>query len=112
MEGAVLDGRNMVKTYLIIHPDMKALKTGLTAANVKFSSDDAEMCKEQNVKNWLLTELKTNNMVEPAWKRYEVADKIILDHEEWTTDNDLLTPSMKVKLRNLLTKHEDAINNL
>jgi long-chain acyl-CoA synthetase len=112
VEGAVLDGRNMVKTYLIIHPNMKALKTGLTAANVKFSSDDAEMCKEQNVKNWLLTELKTNNMVEPAWKRYEVADKIILDHEEWTTDNDLLTPSMKVKLRNLLTKHDDAISNL
>ncbi|MDA1131554.1 MAG: AMP-binding protein, partial [archaeon] len=112
VEGAVLDGRNMVKTYLIIHPDMKALKTGLTAANIKFSSDDAEMCKEQKVKDWLLTELKTNNMVAPAWKGYETAGSIILDHEEWTTDNDLLTPSMKVKLRNLLTKHEDAINNL
>ena len=112
VEGAVLDGRNMVKTYLIIHPDMKALKTGLTAANIKFSSDDAEMCKEQKVKDWLLTELKTNNMVAPAWKGYETAGSIILDHEEWTTDNDLLTPSMKVKLRNLLAKHEDAINNL
>ena len=112
VEGAVLDGRNMVKTYLIIHPDMKALKTGLTAANIKFSSDDAEMCKEQKVKDWLLTELKTNNMVAPAWKGYEIAGSIILDNEEWTTDNDLLTPSMKVKLRNLLAKHEDAINNL
>ena len=112
VEGAVLDGRNMVKTYLIIHPDMKALKAGLTAANVKFSSDDAEMCKDQKVKDWLLTELKTNNMVAPAWKGYETAGSIILDHEEWTTDNDLLTPSMKVKLRNLLAKHEDAINNL
>ena len=76
VEGAVLDGRNMVKTYLIIHPNMKALKTGLTAANVKFSSDDAEMCKEQNVKNWLLTELKTNNMVAPAWKGYEIAGRL------------------------------------
>jgi long-chain acyl-CoA synthetase len=112
VEGAVLDGRNMVKTYLIIHPDMKALKAGLTAANVKFSSDDAEMCKDQNVKDWLLTELKKNNMIAPAWKGYEIAGSIILDNEEWTTDNDLLTPSMKVKLRNLLAKHEDAINNL
>ena len=112
VEGAVLDGRNMVKTYLIVHPNMHALKAGLTAANVKFPSDDAAMCKDENVKNWLLTELKTNNMVEPAWKRFEVAGNIILDHEEWTTDNDLLTPSMKVKLRNLLTKHEDAIKNL
>jgi len=112
VEGAVLDGRNMVKTYLIVHPNMHALKAGLTAANVKFPNGAAEICKDQNVKNWLLTELKTNNMVEPAWKRFEVAGNIILDHEEWTTDNDLLTPSMKVKLRNLLTKHEDAINNL
>ncbi|MDA0649324.1 MAG: AMP-binding protein, partial [archaeon] len=83
VEGAVLDGRNMVKTYLIIHPDMKALKTGLTAANVKFSNDDAEICKDQKVKDWLLTELKTNNMVAPAWKGYETAGSIILDHEEW-----------------------------
>lgn len=112
VEGAVLDGRNMVKTYLIVHPNMHALKAGLTAANVKFPNDDAEICKDQNVKNWLLAELKTNNMVAPAWKGYEIAGSIILDHEEWTTDNDLLTPSMKVKLRNLLTKHEDAINNL
>ena len=112
VEGAVLDGRNMVKTYLIVHPNMHALKAGLTAANVKFPNDDAEICKDQNVKNWLLTELKTNNMVAPAWKGYETAGSIILDHEEWTTDNDLLTPSMKVKLRNLLAKHDDAINNL
>ncbi len=112
VEGAVLDGRNMVKTYLIIHPNMKALKSALGAANISFSSDDAEMCKDQNVKDWLLTELKTNNMVAPTWKGYETAGSIILDHEEWTTDNDLLTPSMKVKLRNLLTRHEDAINNL
>ena len=112
VEGAVLDGRNMVKTFLIIHPNMKALKSALGDANISFSSDDAEMCKDQNVKDWLLTELKTNNMVAPAWKGYETAGNIILDHEEWTTDNDLLTPSMKVKLRNLLTRHEDAINNL
>ncbi len=112
VEGAVLDGRNMVKTYLIIHPDMKALKTGLTAANIKFPNDDAEICKDQKVKDWLLTELQTNNMVAPAWKAYEIAGSIILDNEEWITDNDLLTPSMKVKMRNLLAKHEDAINNL
>ena len=112
VEGAVLDGRNMVKTFLIIHPNMKALKSALGDANISFSSDDAEMCKDQNVKDWLLAELKTNNMVAPAWKGYETAGNIILDHEEWTTDNDLLTPSMKVKLRNLLTRHEDAINNL
>ena len=51
-------------------------------------------------------------MTAPTWKGYEVARNIILDPEEWTVDNDLMTPSLKVKLRNLLTRHETAIKNL
>ena len=38
-----------------------------------------------------------------------MARTLILDSEEWTTDNDMLTPSMKVKLRNLLAKHDEEI---
>ena len=48
-------------------------------------------------------------MKSPVWKGYEVAANLILDPEEWTTDNDMLTPSMKVKLRNLLSHHEAEI---
>ena len=48
-------------------------------------------------------------MVAPDWKGYEVAKTLILDPEEWTTDNEMLTPSFKVKLRNLLAKHDDEI---
>ena len=70
------------------------------------------MCNDEGVKNWLLSELKEKNMLAPKWKGYEVARDIILDPEEWTVDNDMLTPSMKVKLRNLLTHHEEAISSL
>ncbi|MEC7261672.1 MAG: hypothetical protein VXV71_04510 [Candidatus Thermoplasmatota archaeon] len=31
------------------------------------------------------------------------------EDSEWTTDNEMLTPSFKVKLRNLLAKHDDEI---
>ena len=51
-------------------------------------------------------------MKAPVWKGYEVAANLILDPEEWTTDNDMLTPSMKVKLRNLLTHHEAEITKI
>ena len=51
-------------------------------------------------------------MVEPVWKGYETARNIILDPNEWTVDNDMMTPSLKVKLRNLLTHHDEAIKNL
>ena len=48
-------------------------------------------------------------MIAPAWKGYEVANSIILDPVEWSTDNDMMTPSLKVKLRNLLSHHEAEI---
>ena len=53
--------------------------------------------------------LTENNMIAPKWKGYEVARNIILDPEEWSVDNDMMTPSMKVKLRNLLARHEESI---
>ena len=109
VEQAVLDGRNMLKTYLIVHPNMDALKSAMSGAGVDASGSNAEICARKTTKDWLLAELKSNNMKSPVWKGYEVAANLILDHEEWTTDNDMLTPSMKVKLRNLLKHHEGAI---
>jgi long-chain acyl-CoA synthetase len=111
-EQAVLDGRNMKNTYLIVYPNFYTLRPALAAAGINASSDDADLCADPAVNAWLLKEFQTNNMVTPVWKGYETARNMILDHEEWTTDNDLMTPSLKVKLRNLLTRHEDAIKQL
>ncbi len=111
-EQAVLDGRNMKNTYLIVYPNFHALRPALAAAGINASSDDAELCADPAVNAWLLKEFQTNNMAAPVWKGYETARNMILDHEEWTTDNDLMTPSLKVKLRNLLARHEDAIKQL
>ena len=109
VEKAVLDGRNMLKTYLIVHPNMEAMKSAMAVAGVDSSGSDAEICARDSTKKWLLDELKANNMKSPVWKGYEIAANIILDPVEWTTDNDMMTPSMKVKLRNLLKHHDEAI---
>ena len=110
VEQAVLDGRNMLRTFLVVHPNMMSLKPALKAAGVDVSGSDADICARPETNAWLLNELKANNMKAPVWKGYEVAANLILDPVEWSTDNDMLTPSMKVKLRNLLTHHEEAIN--
>ena len=109
IEQCVLDGRNMLNTFLVAHPNMEALRTALTGAGIAASGDDAAVCADPKVREFLLANLKKNNMVSPDWKGYEVARTLILDSEEWTTDNDMLTPSMKVKLRNLLKKHDEEI---
>lgn len=112
VEQAVLDGKDMLRTYLIIHPNMDAMKAAMQGAGVDNSGSDADICGRQGTKDWLLAELKEKNMKAPVWKGYEVAANLILDPEEWTIDNDLTTPSMKVKLRNLLSLHESAIEAL
>ena len=112
IEQAVLDGKDMLRTYLIIHPNMDAMKAAMTTAGIDASGSNADICARQSTKNWLLAELKEKNMKAPVWKGYEVAANLILDPEEWTTDNDMLTPSMKVKLRNLLKHHDAEISKL
>tara|TARA_B100000941_G_scaffold87079_1_gene60195 strand:- start:12 stop:1913 length:1902 start_codon:yes stop_codon:yes gene_type:complete len=112
VEQAVLDGRNMKNTFLIIHPALDALRAAASSQGIAVPSDNAEMCKDQAVKDWFLSDLKENNMTSPKWKGYEVARNLILDPVEWSVDNDMMTPSMKVKLRNLLSHHDDAINSL
>ena len=97
---------------MIIHPNLSALRNALDSAGVKAPSDDDDLCVDSAVQTWLLSELKEKNMLPPTWKGYEVARNVILDSEEWTTDNDLLTPSLKVKLRNLLVRHEESIAKL
>ena len=109
VEQCVLDGRNMLNTFLIAHPNMEALRTALNGAGMDTSGNDAALCASPEVRSFVLENLKTNNMVAPDWKGYEVARTLILDPEEWTTDNEMLTPSFKVKLRNLLKKHEEEI---
>jgi len=110
VEQAVLDGRNMLRTYLIVHPNMHSLKPALSGAGVDVSGSDADICARPETASWLLNELKANNMKSPVWKGYEVAATLILDPVEWSTDNDMLTPSMKVKLRNLQAHHQGAID--
>ena len=109
VEQCVLDGRNMLNTFLIAHPNMGALRAALKGAGMDTSGDDAALCANADVRKFLLDDLKKNNMVAPDWKGYEVARTLILDPEEWTTDNEMLTPSFKVKLRNLLKKHDEEI---
>ncbi|MGB0152125.1 MAG: AMP-dependent synthetase/ligase [Candidatus Poseidoniaceae archaeon] len=109
IEQAALDGRNRRNTFLIVHPNMEALRKELNTAGIATSGDDAAVCADPAVGEWLLNRVATHAKGDTNWKGYEIPRDIILDHDEWTTDNGLLTPTMKVKLRNLLTRHEDAI---
>jgi long-chain acyl-CoA synthetase len=43
------------------------------------------------------------------WKSYERPRKVVPVADEWTVDNDLLTPTLKVKRRKVVAKYKDLL---
>jgi long-chain acyl-CoA synthetase len=104
VEQCCVDGRNKIKTVTLVHPNEDALRAGLKSAGVSTDGSFADLCKRADVRDWVLTALKEEIMA-PNWKGFEISGGVILDAEEWSTDNKLLTPSLKVKRSALLNRH-------
>ncbi len=112
VEQCCVDGTNKLKTYTIIHPNEEALRGELRAAGVNADATFIELCARDDVRAVVLKSLQAEVM-KPNWKGFEISGAVILDDEEWSTENKLLTPSLKVKRRALLERHKadiDALN--
>ena len=60
VEQAALDGRNMLRTFIIIHPNMDAMKQALSSAGKDVSGSDEELCAREETRAWMLNELALN----------------------------------------------------
>jgi long-chain acyl-CoA synthetase len=109
VEQCCVDGTNKIKTFTIIHPNEYALRDGLKGAKIDASGSFADLCASAEVRAYALGALKEEIMV-PNWKGFEFSGSIILDPDEWTTDNEMITPSLKVKRRALFTRHQADID--
>ncbi len=98
VEQVSIDGRGKDGTYAIIQPDEKVLREALARASVTVSGGFGEMCRNDEVKRFVLDTLRSEIMQKMGWKKYEMPQTVILDEAEWTVE-DVLTPSMKVKRR-------------
>nr|MBC8517879.1 AMP-binding protein [Euryarchaeota archaeon] len=111
VEQCCVDGTNKIKTFTILHPNEYALRDGLKGANIDASGSFEELCASQEVRTFVLESLKEEIMA-PNWKGFEISGGVVLDSEEWTTDNEMITPSLKVKRRALFAKHQADIDAL
>ncbi|MBT4060295.1 MAG: AMP-binding protein [Euryarchaeota archaeon] len=111
VEQCCVDGTNKIKTFSILHPNEKVLREGLRAAGKNDSGTFAELCASTDVRTFVLESLKKEVMA-PNWKGFEISGGVILDSEEWTTSNELITPSLKVKRSALMKRHQADIDAL
>jgi long-chain acyl-CoA synthetase len=104
---ALVHGADKPYNVALIVPDFATLK-GFAAEN-GLPSELPDLLKQQRVRELIGGELEKWS---GDWKGYERVKKFELLDEEFTTANDMLTPSLKLKRRNVLKKYGPTLESL
>jgi long-chain acyl-CoA synthetase len=104
----MLHGHNKPFNVAIIVPDMESLKKWATEKGLDTSSIP-ELLKRSEVQQLFREQI--NEFSKDA-KGYERPQRFLLISEDFTTANDMLTPSLKLKRRNVLKKYGEAVEEL
>jgi long-chain acyl-CoA synthetase len=67
------------------------------------------VCENEAVQRWIAEEIIEVN---DEFSRHERIKEFRLVPDEWTPENDLLTPSMKLKRRNILARYEEQVRKI
>jgi long-chain acyl-CoA synthetase len=92
----------------IIVPEFSVLKTWCSSHKVPYESDK-EVIKQPEVIARIQKEVKKYN---EFFADYEQVKRFFLVADEWTPQNGLLSPTLKVKRKAIMTKYADELEKL
>ncbi|HZF47185.1 MAG TPA: long-chain fatty acid--CoA ligase [Polyangiaceae bacterium] len=105
---AMIYGDNRIFNVALVVPDMESLKKWAEGQGV--ATDSAEKLLESSkVRELMMGEVEKYSA---EFKGFEKIKKITLTAEDFTTQNDMITPSMKVKRRVVWQKYGPQIEAL
>jgi len=93
----------------LVVPNFEALDTWAEAEGIDPPDDREALCMDERVRSWIAEAVDRAN--EPL-SSHETIKAFSLVPEEWTADNDLLTPSMKKRRHNIREAYGDRIAEL
>jgi long-chain acyl-CoA synthetase len=93
----------------LIVPHFDGVRKRAEDEDVELPEDEEEIVEDERVHGWIEEEVKEVNK---NFESYETIKKFKLVAEEWTEENDMLTPSLKKKRRNIHEKHSDVIDSI
>jgi long-chain acyl-CoA synthetase len=103
----MIHGANKPYNVALIVADPDSLKKVAGELGVSGSPDD--LVKNERVKARFKDELEKYSA---SFKKFDRVEKFALITEDFSTQNDMLTPSLKLKRRNVLKKWSDLIESL
>jgi len=101
------DGRKFIGAVVV--PNFEAVRRWADREGFDLPDDDEAVCDDERVREWVGEAV---DEVNADLERVERIKAFELVSREWTADNDLLTPSMKKKRRNIRHVHDDAIERI
>ncbi|USZ67142.1 long-chain fatty acid--CoA ligase [Halorussus salilacus] len=101
------DGQKFVSAILV--PNFEAVRKRADTEGVDLPDDPEDLVGDDRVKAWLDEEVESVN---ERFESHEQIKQYRLVPEEFTEDNDLLTPTMKKKRRNILERFADEIDEI
>ena len=101
------DGEKFVGALMV--PNFEYLREQAADDDVTLPEGDAAAAEHEYVRDRISEEV---DRVNPDFESYEQIKKFRVVDEEFTEDNDLLTPTMKKKRRNILERYADAVASM
>ena len=89
----------------LVVPNREAVRVWASGQGIEV----ADLARDQRVVQFLTQEVRRSS---GSFRSFEVPRRILLSSEDFTTENDLLTPTLKLKRRNVESRHGAALEAL
>ena len=104
----MIEGTGCPYNVAVIVVDDESLREFADGEGIDYESTE-DLLDEPRIRKLFADELET-------WgeevKSYELPEDFVLTAEEFSTDNEMLTPTLKLKRRNILAEYGDALSRL
>jgi long-chain acyl-CoA synthetase len=107
IENVMVEGANRRFNVALVVPDYVAL--GAWARGQGLSEDPAALARESRVESLLLDEIRARCA---EFAAYETPRKVLVIEEPFTTENGILTPTLKLKRRVVLERYSAQLEPL
>ncbi|MFD1515172.1 AMP-dependent synthetase/ligase [Halomarina rubra] len=101
------DSRKFVSALVV--PSFEAIEKWADRYDVDLPDDEAAICEHQRVRAFVQTVV---DEVNEDLEKEEQIKKFRLVPEEWTAENDMMTPSLKKKRRNILERYQGEVDQI
>jgi long-chain acyl-CoA synthetase len=105
---AMVYGEQRPYNVALVVPDFEYLQKWAAENGIETADTQALLANEQ-VRDLYVAEL---NRAQANIKRYERVRDFVLEDDEFSPENGLLTPSLKIKRRAVMTKYGDQIDDM